>query len=69
MGPFCRAFVVERLNGEVQKAMKEPSVRERFVALAVDVAELMTPEAFAAYVKVQSERYSRLTSNWGSLNR
>jgi hypothetical protein len=35
-------FVVERLNGEVQKATKEPSVRERFVALAVDVAEPMT---------------------------
>jgi len=45
--------------------MKEPSVRERFVALAVDVAELMTPEAFAAYVKVQSERYSRLIPELG----
>ena len=57
--------VIERLNAEVQKAMKEPAVRERFVALAVDVAEPMTPEAFAAYVKAQSERYSKLIPELG----
>jgi len=52
--------VIDRLNAEVQKAMKEPSVRDRFVALAVDIAEPMTPDAFAAYVKAESERYSKL---------
>lgn len=57
--------VIERLNGEVQKAMKEPSVLERFNALAVDIAEPMTPDAFAAYVKTQSERYSKLIPELG----
>jgi len=57
--------VIERLNSEVQKAMKEPAVRERFVSLAVDIAEPMTPEAFAAYVKAQSERYSKLIPELG----
>ena len=57
--------VIERLNAEVRKAMKEPAVGERFVALAVDVAEPMTPEAFAAYVKAQSERYSKLIPELG----
>jgi len=57
--------VIDRLNGEVQKAMKEPVVRDRFVALAVDIAEPMTPDAFAAYVKAQSERYSKLIPELG----
>ncbi|MSQ71212.1 MAG: tripartite tricarboxylate transporter substrate binding protein [Betaproteobacteria bacterium] len=56
---------VERLNAEMQKAMSDPSVRDRFRALAVDVAPPMTPEAFAAYVRTQSERYSRLIPELG----
>jgi tripartite-type tricarboxylate transporter receptor subunit TctC len=57
--------VIERMNGEVQKAMKEPAVRERFVSLAVDIAEPMTPEAFAAYVKAESARYAKLIPELG----
>jgi tripartite-type tricarboxylate transporter receptor subunit TctC len=51
---------IERLNGEVQKAMKEPAVLERFKALAVNIAEPMTPEQFGAYVRAQHARYSKL---------
>jgi len=57
--------VIERVNAEVQKAMKDPVVHERFVALAVDIAEPMTPAVFAAYVKAQSERYSKLIPELG----
>ena len=52
--------VIERLNREVIKVMQEPVVLERFRALAVNLAEPMTPEQFAAYVRSQSERYARL---------
>ncbi|MDQ5848520.1 MAG: tripartite tricarboxylate transporter substrate binding protein [Pseudomonadota bacterium] len=52
--------VVARINAEVRKAMEEPAVRDRFKALAVDLAEPMTPERFAAYVRAEYERYARL---------
>jgi tripartite-type tricarboxylate transporter receptor subunit TctC len=51
---------VERMNREVQRAMKEPAVLERFKALAVNIAEPMTPEQFGAYVRAQNARYAKL---------
>ncbi|OGA01856.1 MAG: hypothetical protein A3H35_14205 [Betaproteobacteria bacterium RIFCSPLOWO2_02_FULL_62_17] len=59
-----RAIVV-RLNQEVIKLMKETTIRDRFNALAVDMAEPMTPEAFTAYVRAQSERYAKLMPQLG----
>ena len=52
--------IVQRLNQEVNKLMQEAAIKGRFNALAVDMAEPMTPEAFAAYVRAQSERYAKL---------
>lgn len=60
--------VLDRLNAEVQKAMREPVVRDRFVSLAVDVAGPMTPDEFAAYVQAQSERYAKLVPELGIRN-
>jgi len=60
--------VLDRLNAEVQKAMREPVVRDRFVSLAVDVAGPMTPDEFAAYVRAQSERYAKLVPELGIRN-
>jgi tripartite-type tricarboxylate transporter receptor subunit TctC len=57
--------VIDRMNAEVVKAMKEPVVRNRFVALAVDIAEPMSPDAFAAYVKAESARYAKLIPELG----
>jgi tripartite-type tricarboxylate transporter receptor subunit TctC len=57
--------VIDRLNAEVQKAMKEPAVRDRFIGLAVDIAEPMSPDAFAAYVKAESARYAKLIPELG----
>jgi tripartite-type tricarboxylate transporter receptor subunit TctC len=51
---------IDRLNGEVQKVMKEPVVLDRFKALAVNLADPMTPDQFAAYVRDQHARYGRL---------
>jgi tripartite-type tricarboxylate transporter receptor subunit TctC len=57
--------IVDRLNREVQKVMQDPAVRERFRTLAVNVAPPMTPEAFAAYVSAESERYGKLLKELG----
>ena len=57
--------VIERLNREVQKLMQEPAVLERFRALAVDLAEPMTPQQFAAYVHSEYDRYGKLLPDLG----
>jgi tripartite-type tricarboxylate transporter receptor subunit TctC len=57
--------VIERLNREVVKLMQEPLVLERFRALAVDLAEPMTPQQFAAYVRSESDRYAKLIPELG----
>ena len=52
--------VVDRLNREVLRVMKEPQVLERFKALAVNLAEPMTPQQFAQYVHAEHARYAKL---------
>ena len=56
---------IERMNREVLKAMDDPQVQERFKALAVDVADKMTPEQFAAYVRSEYDRYAKLIPELG----
>ena len=56
---------IERLNREVVRAMQEPVVRDRFKALAVDLAEPMTPEQFSAYVRNEYDRYGKLIPELG----
>ena len=56
---------IDRLNREVIKVMQEPQVLERFRALAVDLAEPMTPQQFAAYVRSEHDRYSKLIPTLG----
>ena len=56
---------MERLNQAVLKAMQDPAVRERFKTLAVDLAEPMTPDQFAAYVRSQYQRYAKLIPELG----
>src|SRR5262245_52275018 len=61
--------VIDRLNHEVIKLMQEPAVLERFRALAVDLAEPMTPQQFAAYVRSEYERYGKLLPELGLAKR
>jgi tripartite-type tricarboxylate transporter receptor subunit TctC len=56
---------IERLNREVIRVMQEPVVRDRFRALAVDLADPMTPDQFAAYVRGEYERYAKLIPELG----
>ncbi|HZN99600.1 MAG TPA: tripartite tricarboxylate transporter substrate binding protein [Burkholderiales bacterium] len=57
--------VTSRINAELLKAMQHPPVRERFKTLAVDVAEPMSPEQFAAYVRGEHARYAKLIPELG----
>jgi tripartite-type tricarboxylate transporter receptor subunit TctC len=57
--------VVERLNREVGRILQEPAVRERFAISGVDAVEATTVDAFAAYVRTQSERYAKLLPELG----
>lgn len=57
--------VIERLNREVIRLMQEPVVSDRFKALAVDMAEPMTPQQFAAYVRAEYEKYGKLIPELG----
>lgn len=57
--------VIERLNREVIRLMKEPVVSDRFKALAVDMAEPMTPQQFAAYVRAEYDKYAKLIPELG----
>src|SRR5687768_7498657 len=59
---------VSKISSEIQKAMQHPPVRERFNALAVDVAAPMTPEQFAAYVRGEHARYAKLIPELGIKN-
>src|SRR5262245_24728707 len=56
---------IERLNREVIKLMQDPQVLERFRALAVDLADPMTPQQFAAYVREEYARYAKLVPELG----
>ena len=57
--------VASKINAELLKAMQHAPVKERFKALAVDVAEPMTPDQFAAYVRGEHARYARLIPELG----
>jgi tripartite-type tricarboxylate transporter receptor subunit TctC len=56
---------IQRINAEVRKAMQDTGVNGRFKALAVDLAESMSPEQFAAYVRGEHGRYAKLIPELG----
>jgi tripartite-type tricarboxylate transporter receptor subunit TctC len=57
--------IVDRLNAEIQKAMKDKSVAEKLGAQTLDPM-FMTPEQFAARLKSDYEKYGRLIRETGA---
>jgi tripartite-type tricarboxylate transporter receptor subunit TctC len=51
--------IIDRLNGAMVTVLADPSVRQRFAELGVDVAarELQTPEGLAAFHKAEIEKW------------
>src|SRR5262249_25840736 len=52
--------VISKLHAEINKAMKLPDVKERFVALGADPA-MSSPEEFSALIRDEYARWSKLT--------
>jgi len=62
------AAVVAKLNKAYADALREPDVRQRLLAMGSE-AEPMTPEAFAAFVKNEKNKYQEVVKLSGaSLN-
>jgi tripartite-type tricarboxylate transporter receptor subunit TctC len=55
---------VARLNGEINKVLARPDIRERFASQALDPANT-TPEQFAGFIKVEVGRWGKLIREAG----
>jgi tripartite-type tricarboxylate transporter receptor subunit TctC len=51
--------IIDRLNQEIVKLLKSPDVRDRLIADGTDPAPT-TPEEFAAYIKSETEKWTRV---------
>jgi tripartite-type tricarboxylate transporter receptor subunit TctC len=51
--------VIARLNGEINKILAEPEVRQRLIDAGANVVPLSL-DAFATFVKNESEKYERI---------
>jgi tripartite-type tricarboxylate transporter receptor subunit TctC len=56
--------IVNKLNTEIVKILREPAVRERFAGLGLEAAE-DTPEQFAAFVKAEVAKWARVSKTAG----
>jgi tripartite-type tricarboxylate transporter receptor subunit TctC len=51
--------IIDRLNQEMVKLLKSPDVRDRLIADGTDPAPT-TPEEFAAYIKSETEKWTKV---------
>lgn len=58
------ADMVERLNSEINKALKDPAVVEKMEGMAVQVVE-STPEGFAADLARDAKKYDQIVRDLG----
>jgi tripartite-type tricarboxylate transporter receptor subunit TctC len=56
--------VVERLNGEILRALREPLVRDALVAQGIEVTP-STPEAFQELMRSHLAKWSRVVAEAG----
>jgi tripartite-type tricarboxylate transporter receptor subunit TctC len=57
--------VVERLHAEFTRALAEPQVREKMVALGAEPVG-NKPEEFAAYIRAEADKYARVIKASGA---
>jgi tripartite-type tricarboxylate transporter receptor subunit TctC len=58
------AAIVNRLNGEIRKAMKQPQVRAQLLAAGADPVE-SSPQDFAAFFSAEIARWTRVVQTAG----
>src|SRR5258706_1064079 len=54
------AEIVAKLNREIVRVLALPEVKERLAAIGLDAADPHSPEAFAAYIRSETERWTRV---------
>ena len=57
--------ILNRLNAEIGKAVRTPSVRDRFLELGVELTSSPSPEDFRAYIKAEFDKKARLAREAG----
>jgi tripartite-type tricarboxylate transporter receptor subunit TctC len=57
--------VVDRLHGEIAKALRDPALRERLEALGFEIVG-STPEEFAARIGTETTRWGRIIKESGA---
>jgi tripartite-type tricarboxylate transporter receptor subunit TctC len=57
--------IVNRLHGEIAKAMQAPETRDKLVAIGVDETVTRSPEEFAAIVRADTARYAKVIKDAG----
>jgi tripartite-type tricarboxylate transporter receptor subunit TctC len=57
--------IVDRLNAEIRRILASPDMREKLLAVASDPADL-TPEQFADFVRVETEKWARVVKASGA---
>lgn len=56
--------LLQRINGEIQRALEATETRERFVALGADLGG-STPEAFRSYMESERAKWARVAQDAG----
>jgi tripartite-type tricarboxylate transporter receptor subunit TctC len=56
--------VVARLNGEINKVLARPDIREKFASQALDPAN-RTAEQFTDYIKSEAGKWGKLVQEAG----
>ena len=51
--------IIDRLHQEIVRALRSPDVRERLIADGTDVVG-NTPEEFAAYIKSETDKWTKV---------
>ena len=72
-GPYFGLFAplntpreaIGRMNREVLRVLAEPELRRQLLATGLEVSPPMTPEAYGAYIRAESQAYARLLPEIG----
>jgi tripartite-type tricarboxylate transporter receptor subunit TctC len=56
--------IVARLNGEINAVLEQPDIRQKLSEAGAYVRPIST-DAFAAFVRAQSEKYKRIAADTG----
>jgi tripartite-type tricarboxylate transporter receptor subunit TctC len=57
--------IVDRLNAEIRRILATPEIRDKLLAVASDPAD-MTPEQFAEFVRVETEKWAKVVKASGA---